>query len=86
MAKLTFVVGFASTVKGLTGRVTCFSDLNHKLRENHPSAQLMENNLHTIGHAEMVRLVYLAQVTRIETYYGFPLTAQDDKMLEMIQS
>jgi len=78
MAKLTFVVGYASTVKDLTGRVSCFSNLNHKLQKNHPSAELMENNLHIIGHAEMVRLVYLAQVTRIETYYGFSLTAQDD--------
>jgi len=46
----------------------------------------MENNFHTFRYAEiMVRLVYLTQVTRIETDYWFPLPAQNDKMLEVIQ-
>ena len=46
----------------------------------------MENNLRTIRHAKLiVRLVYVAQVIRIETDYWFPLMAQDDKMLQIIQ-
>jgi len=44
----------------------------------------MENNLRTIGYVErVVSLVDLAQVTRVETDYCFPLAAQDDKMLKV---
>jgi len=46
----------------------------------------MENNLRNMGYAErVVRLVDLAQVTQVETDYRFPLAAQDDKMLKVIQ-
>ena len=61
-----------------------FCDFNH--RNFHPSAKFVENNLRATGYARsMVRLVYLPQVVRIEADYRFPLTAQNNKMLEGIQ-
>jgi len=61
-----------------------FRDFNH--RKIYPSAKLVKNNLHAIGYARsMVRSVYLTQVIRIDADYWFPLTTQDNKMLEDIQ-
>jgi hypothetical protein len=60
--------------------------LDFNYRKIYPSAKFVENNLRAIGYVRStVRLVYLTQVIRIEADYWFPLTAQDDKMLEGIQ-
>jgi hypothetical protein len=82
--KLTFVVGFASTVKSLTLKMSWSLDFNHG--KIYPSAKFVENNLRAIGYVRLiVRSVYLTQVVWIEADYWFPLPAQDDKMLKGIQ-
>jgi len=66
--------------------MSCFRDFDHG--KIYPSAKFVENSLCTsIGYVRlMVRLFwYLPQVIRIEAYYRFPLTTEDDKMLEDIQ-
>jgi hypothetical protein len=52
-------------------------------RKIYPSTELVKNNLCTIRYTKL--RVYQVQVVWIEADYCFSLTAQDDKMLEVIQ-